>query len=684
MAGLACVTGQAHAAPSLRQLIELTDMSSLSVSPDGRLVAYRSEQASIDGNRYDLRWNVVPADGSAPPRVVGDGGEGEPWGGMIADEPPVWTADSSAIIYREVKDGEVQLWRADVVSGKSEQLTHDPANVRAFALVPGTGAVVYATGATRWAIASAEQDEYDRGILIDATVDPARPLFRSAWIDGRLASDRLTGGWFFDGTLLSDAPRTYHVIDPASGSERVANAEEAALVAPDPAAPSPVAGKRIAGTALSGDVRGTAYALAEGTQRRLVVRYAGSRVITCSAQACHDHIVHLAWAGRSNALLFTTRDRAMNDTLYVWYPETGQVRRIGGGEGSWNGGRTDQYGCTLSDTAAFCVAASANSPPRLIRIEITDGSERVLADPDASLLHIGPEQFRAVNWRDHAGRRFAGQLMLPAGVHEPVPLFITYYTCDGYLRGGAGDEFPLRQIAGAGIAALCVNRQPTTPGPIDQVAQYREAQSGITAIVAQLARERVIDPDRVGMGGVSFGGEVTMWIATHSRLLAAMSISNTLLSDTYYWFNAMPGRQVPEVLRKVWGLGDPDTDGAHWREIAPTLNIASIHAPLLMQMPAREFRLNVELAARLGRAGKPVELWAFPGETHLKYQPRHKLAIYQRNLDWFRFWLQDYVDPDPAKAQQYGRWRAMADQLGANRSATSRAHTSASMIGRSR
>jgi hypothetical protein len=42
---------------------------------------------------------------------------------------------------------------------------------------------------------------------------------------------------------------------------------------------------------------------------------------------------------------------------------------------------------------------------------------------------------------------------------------------------------------------------------------------------------------------------------------------------------------------------------------------------------------------------------------HIKWQPRHQLAANERNLDWFRFWLAGEVDPDPAKAAQYVRWR---------------------------
>src|SRR3546814_4475586 len=31
-----------------------------------------------------------------------------------------------------------------------------------------------------------------------------------------------------------------------------------------------------------------------------------------------------------------------------------------------------------------------------------------------------------------------------------------------------------------------------------------------------------------------------------------------------------------------------------------------------------------------------------------------------RNLDWFRYWLQGDIDPDPNKADQYARWARLA------------------------
>lgn len=54
-----------------------------------------------------------------------------------------------------------------------------------------------------------------------------------------------------------------------------------------------------------------------------------------------------------------------------------------------------------------------------------------------------------------------------------------------------------------------------------------------------------------------------------------------------------------------------------------------------------------------------ADLYVFPHEPHQKFQPRHKLAAYARNMDWFEFWLQDKEDPDPAKQAQYTHWRQM-------------------------
>ena len=121
----------------------------------------------------------------------------------------------------------------------------------------------------------------------------------------------------------------------------------------------------------------------------------------------------------------------------------------------------------------------------------------------------------------------------------------------------------------------------------------------------------------------------------------------------------MPGRDYAEVLRTFHGLGSPDETPQRWRLISPALNGDRITAPLLMQLPETEARAQAELYSRLAATPTPVELFAFPDEGHVKIQPRHRLAAYRRSVDWFRYWLQGYVAPDPANAAQYRRWDAL-------------------------
>jgi hypothetical protein len=77
-----------------------------------------------------------------------------------------------------------------------------------------------------------------------------------------------------------------------------------------------------------------------------------------------------------------------------------------------------------------------------------------------------------------------------------------------------------------------------------------------------------------------------------------------------------------------------------------------------MQFPEQEYMHGLDYAIPLMRSNR-ADIYVFPNEPHNKFQPRHKLAVYARNLDWFRFWLQGYEDPDPSKAPQYAHWRSM-------------------------
>lgn len=652
VACIALVPLAADAAISNRELVELVDISGLSVSPDGRFLVFRSERADVGRNSYVLRWHSVHLD-TGTVRDIGSGGDPiylDP--GSVQSETPVWGADGRTFVVRALIDGVVGLWRGDVGGGAMTPLVSGDADVLDYSASPDGTAIIYSIGPSRDEIRRAEQREYDSGILVDSTVDLTQSLFRGGSINGRMATQRLVGYWFVKDGLLWRSPRQERRVDIVTG-------KDAAVGPPQPVPPFtlPSLPPPLSASARNGDV---VIADREENKRSLRATFADGRTVACTDPLCATASVSsLVWRPGSRDVLVTFSDRQRRQSLYLWDTDANRLRAIVTAEGLVNGGRRSALPCAVSAAATLCVTAGPAEPPRVERIDLGTGTRMVLFDPNAALRGFYRPQVRFLRWSIGDGEEAAGVLMLPRGARKmPAPLYLNYYSCEGFLRGGEGDEWPIPQLLQAGYAVACINSVPFT-GPQDAVKNYRTGLRAVRALIAQLSSEGIVDPSKVAMGGLSFGSEVAFWVAVHSDLLAALSVTSPQAEPASYWLSSMPGSDIPATIRRVWGYGPPDETPERWRAVSPAMNADKIRIPVLFQMPEMEARRVPELYARLARQGTPTELYAFPDEAHIKVQPRHRLAAYVRNLDWFRYWLEGYRDPTPAKADQYRRWDAL-------------------------
>ena len=642
----------AHAAVSNRELVEITDIDSLGVSPDGRFAVFRTVKADVGRNSYILRWHSVDlADGTE--RDIASGGDPiylDP--GSVEAEKPVWVRGGREIVFKALVDGTVGLWRADVTGQSTAPLVVRDSDIEDYSATSNQTAILYKTGPSRAEIRRAEEREYDSGILIDSTVDLSQSLFRGGSINGRMSTQRLVGFWFIRDGLLWRSPRQQHRLDLVTGVDSLVGPPEPVPPITVPSHPPPLEARsenNEVGTASSNDGKTS-----------LSARLSDGRTVTCAEPICTStQISALKWRPGSADLVVTFTDRARRQSLYLWNPRSNGLRRLTSSDGLLSGGRRSMFPCAASPDAAVCVASSPASPPRLERVDLETGERRLLFDPNASLRSAYHANVRYLDWSYAPGSEAAGVLMLPpAASVVRAPLYINYYICEGLLRGGEGDEWPIPQLLQAGFAVACINMVPS-PGPQDAVKDDRIALKVVRALIEKLSKEGVIDPGKVAMGGLSHGSEIALWIASHSDLLAAVSISSSQLEPLNYWTGSVRGSDQPYFYRKVWGIGSPDETPGRWRLVSTALNAKHIRSPILFQLPEQEARRIPELYGRLIQARTPTELFGFPDEAHIKVQPRHRLAVYDRNLDWFRYWLQDYRDSDPAKSDQYRRW----DQL---------------------
>jgi hypothetical protein len=140
--------------------------------------------------------------------------------------------------------------------------------------------------------------------------------------------------------------------------------------------------------------------------------------------------------------------------------------------------------------------------------------------------------------------------------------------------------------------------------------------------------------------------------------LRAALITDGVTFD-YWQYVLNPERSSGEANRIM--EADPYGKGLQqWLKRSPGFNLDKINTPLMVVGGGPVGLLSMwEPYSVMHYMHKPVELIMLNTHEHILTNPAVRLASQGGSVDWFRFWLQGYEDPDPAKADQYKRWREL-------------------------
>ena len=141
------------------------------------------------------------------------------------------------------------------------------------------------------------------------------------------------------------------------------------------------------------------------------------------------------------------------------------------------------------------------------------------------------------------------------------------------------------------------------------------------------------DPDRMGVGGWSYGGIMTNYVITQTdRFKAAISGSSEVLYVSCYGHDQWQ-------LQWELELGLPWKNRELWDKISPFNQVEKIVTPTLIMCGEKDWTdpvLNSEqLYQALKRLGRTTQLVVYPGEDHGISRPSFQKDRYQRYLDWF-------------------------------------------------
>lgn len=328
------------------------------------------------------------------------------------------------------------------------------------------------------------------------------------------------------------------------------------------------------------------------------------------------------------------------------------------------------------EAASVLLVRSTNvSPAELIEVNLAQGKATVVDAPNVIFSKRAQPKVEFYSI-EAGGKDVYGRLYLPLGYQagHRYPLVITqYYSRPGFYAS-TGDEVPILPLTANGIAVFTMHSHELGQASNledfrTQISRVRRPLEGMEWIVHKLVTEGIVDANRVGVTGLSYGAEIALYAYWRSGMFRAVSVASGS------WDPAMVPFGGVDFATFLQRSGFPLTRDANatrlWRELSVGLNAKATLPPLMLQTGDHEENFTVPTWFELRRAGAAVEWYEYPNEGHNKRSPANKWWVYSRNLDWFRFWLKDEEDPDLSKAEQYQRWREMRAWWGAAKTSAS-------------
>ena len=289
---------------------------------------------------------------------------------------------------------------------------------------------------------------------------------------------------------------------------------------------------------------------------------------------------------------------------------------------------------------------------------------RTIWDPNPQIKYLEVGVAEVMKWKDQSGYEWEAGLVKPPGYipGRRYPLVIQTHGFDKSVfisHGIFSTAFAARALASAGIVVLQMGWNPSN---FDTPKEGSDQIAGFESAVEKLAREGVIDPARVGVIGFSRTVYHVLEALTVGRpKLAAASLTDGVTMGYFEYIFCVDWDLFEREAEQING-GEPFDEAGmkNWLSRSPGFNMAKADAPLLLVQPGLLPLLGaLEPYAALRHLNKPVDLIMLQPGTHVMTNPQQRLLSESINVDWFRFWLQDYEDPDPSKAEQYARWRGL-------------------------
>jgi dipeptidyl aminopeptidase/acylaminoacyl peptidase len=319
-------------------------------------------------------------------------------------------------------------------------------------------------------------------------------------------------------------------------------------------------------------------------------------------------------------------------------------------------GRRKVESYSISSDGSVAATISSPSLPEEAYLLPANGDLRRLTKVNheaMSRIELGATDY--VHFKSKDGTPVAAYLIKPPG-YKPGAKYPTIL----WLHGGptlshqAEFDFRAQILAANGFVVV----QPNPRGSAGYGEDFCKAifadwghkdfEDDMAAVDYALA-EGIADPEKLGVGGHSYGAISTNFIITQThRFKAAVSNAGEFLYIVNYG---------TDLYSRHWEyeLGLPWENRALWEKISPFSRVKEITTPTLVMGGDVDWNVPIvnseQLYQSLRRLGVPTMLVVYPGEFHDFVRPSFIKDYYERYIFWFSHYVKGEGPANPPESK---------------------------------
>jgi dipeptidyl aminopeptidase/acylaminoacyl peptidase len=578
-------------APTLDDMLDLVQVSSPQISPDGRRVLYARAEITKwkDNTRVSTIW-IANADGTGAYQFLGSD----------KDRSPKWSPDGTLVAFLSSRDagageaagtrdegGGGQIWLIRAAGGEAWKLTANTGRIRSFEWAADSSAIVFVAADPKSEDQKAAEKAGDDAVFVDEGPNgQSSGAYSNIWIVGladklerQITRDKVIVGDFEpapDGrrvafTYRTDAARNgqHHaelaVVDVDSGVKRDLTKNDA----PEGSVKWSPDGTTVSFTAGSD----TTWELAED---KLWLIPASSGPARRVSDGFTGDLRSYYWARDGASIYFAGAQRGRSG-LFQLDLSTGKVRTIAAGD--WSG-NLDSVTSDLSRGTAVISSPAASGDVHVVELSSGEIRKITTVNPQVASLQLASHKW--VTWKSKDGLAIEGLLWLPedyragklpllVSVHGgPAGVWSASFRAINHVYASLGWavlEPNVRGSSSYGDALLRGNMKDIGGG------DYQDVMTAVDALVAQ----GIADPDRLAIRGWSYGGILGGWTIAQTPRFKAASLG-AMVSD---WSSEYAMGFNHDVRRWYIG-GAPWENPEAYRRQSSYTHIAKVTTPTII------------------------------------------------------------------------------------------------------